>query len=256
MHKKPNIEIVILGSGTRVLLPDRSMSGYAIRAADCLVLLDCGDGVIRRGLEAGLPMIEIDAILFTHLHLDHIADLPPLLWALHGEGQIRAHRPLHLYGPGGLRSFFNGLSGLYGEWIEKLPPPVVVREVNRECFSVGPWTVETLPMNHGLPANGYRLSSPERIIAYTGDTGLSEEVVALAEDADLLIIECSFPNGQGIAGHLTAGEAGRIAAQANCRRVLLTHLYPESLAADVVAQCREHFRGPIELSHDLKRLSM
>jgi len=248
------IELIVLGSGTRVLLAERSMSGYAIITSEGFLLLDCGDGVLRRGLEAGLPMLGIDAIFISHLHLDHIADLPPLLWSLHGEGQQRADRPLHLYGPPGLRNFFEGMIGLYGEWIRRIPCEIVVQEVLRERFSVGAFHVQAYCMEHGIPANGYRLQTHNKVLAYTGDTGPCEEVITMARAADLLITECSFPNGKETPTHLTAGEIGRIAAQAQCKRVLLSHLYPETLQVDAIGQCREYFSGEIELSHDLKRL--
>ncbi|MCG3155614.1 MAG: hypothetical protein DKINENOH_02221 [bacterium] len=250
------ITLTVLGSGTRVLLPERSMAGYALRCDDHLLLLDCGDGVIRRGLEAGLPLIAVDAILITHLHLDHIADLPPLLWALHGEGKQRQDRPLHLYGPPGLRNFYEGLAVLYGKWIDNIVVPIHVQEVSAQTFQAGPWQVHTLPMNHGVPANGYRLQAGSAVLAYTGDTGPCPEIAKLAAEAEVLIAECSFPNGQGLANHLTAGEVGEIARAANCRRVLLSHLYPESLAAPVVAQCREFFSGEVKLAGDLDRLTL
>ncbi len=250
------IEIIVLGSGTRVLLAEHSMAGYAVRCRDYFLLLDCGSGVIRRGLEAGLPMIAVDAILFSHLHLDHIADLPPLLWALHGEGRQRAERPLHLFGPPGFRSFFEGLPVLYGNWIAEIAPTIIVQEIYSDIFQAGPLQVQALPMNHGMPANGYRLQTSQRTLAYTGDTGPCDEIVRLAQNADLLIAECSFPNEHGTWNHLTAGEVGGFAQRAQCRRVLLSHLYPQSLAIDVVAQCREKFSGEIKLAQDLERLTL
>jgi ribonuclease BN (tRNA processing enzyme) len=78
--------------------------------------------------------------------------------------------------------------------------------------------------------------------------------VALAKNVDWLIIECAFPNGHKMPTHLTAGEAGQLAARAQARRVLLTHFYPECFEVDVTAQCREFFFGEIELASDLKRL--
>jgi ribonuclease BN (tRNA processing enzyme) len=248
------VEITVLGSGTRVLLRERSMSGYAVSRPDFFLLLDCGGGAIRRALEAELPILHVDAILFSHLHLDHIADLPELLWALDGEGRQRAERPLRLFGPPGFGNFFAGLSALYGKWIERLPVPVLIHEVERERFTLGPWQIETLPMFHGTPANGYRLEAQGKILAYTGDTGPCEEIVTLARDADWLIIECSFPDGHKMPTHTTAGEVGQAAARANCRRVLLTHFYPECFSVDLAAQCRKFFSGEIELASDLQRL--
>lgn len=250
------LEFLVLGSGTRVPLKERSMAGYAVRTAENFLLLDCGDGVLRRGLEAGLPMLQVEAILFTHLHLDHVADLPPLLWALHGEGAQRAEKPLYLFGPSGFKNFFEGMIDLYGEWIHRIPCEIIVREVVRERFSIGNCEVQTYYMEHGIPANGYRLEHENKTLAYTGDTGPCEEAIALAREADLFIAECSFPNGSESATHLTPGEVGKIAAQAKCKRVLLTHLYPQALRADIVSQCREYFSGEIELSRDLQRLML
>jgi ribonuclease BN (tRNA processing enzyme) len=247
-------EITVLGSGTRVLLRERSMSGYAVYRPDFFVLLDCGDGAIRRALEAGLPILHVDAVLFSHLHLDHVADLPALLWALDGEGRQRADRPLRLFGPPGFGNFFARLSQVYGNWVERLAMPVLVHEVQRERFMLGPWQIETLPMAHGIAANGYRLESEGKILAYTGDTGPCDEVVALARRADCLIIECSFPDGQATPTHLTAGEVGQLAAKAECKQVVLTHFYPECFVVDVAAQCQKFFSGRVELASDLQRL--
>ncbi len=247
-------EITVLGSGTRVLLREHSMSGYAVSHRDFFLLLDCGGGVIRRTLEADLPILHVDAILFSHLHLDHVADLPELLWALDGEGQQRADRPLRLFGPPGFGNFFASLSALYGKWLERLPLPVLIHEVEGERFTLGPWQIQTLPLFHGMPANGYRLEAEGKTLAYTGDTGPCEELLALARDADCLIIECSFPDGHTMPTHLTAGEVGQLAAKAECKRVLLTHFYPECFAVDVAAQCRNFFSGEIELASDLQRL--
>ena len=230
------------------------MAGYAVRHRDYFVLLDCGDGVIRRGLEAGLPMTCVDALLISHLHLDHIGDLPPLLWALHGDSETRQHRPFSLYGPPGFRDFFYQFVSLYGDWVQNIAAPIVVDEISDTEFDLGPWRVMTLPMAHGIPANGYRLQSNSKSICYTGDTGWCETAVHLASNSDLLITECSFPNGTQLATHLSAGEVGQLASQAHCRKVSLSHLYPESLAADVIGQCAEFFDGKIELATDLQRL--
>ncbi|MGH7495652.1 MAG: MBL fold metallo-hydrolase [bacterium] len=254
MRAATEIEITVLGSGTRVLLHDRSMSGYAVRRQDFFLLLDCGDGVIRRGLAAGLQMLEIDAILISHQHPDHVADLPPLLWALHGEGHLRSQRPLYLFGALGFKKFFEGISSLYGDWVGEIPLPIIVHEVFQQDFEIGPWRVHSLPMQHGIAANGYRLECDGKIIAYTGDTGPCAEAITLAREADLFICECSFPEGEEMPTHLTAKQAGQIAAEARCHKLLLTHFYPSCLAVDPASQARELFSGKVELAGDLMRL--
>jgi ribonuclease BN (tRNA processing enzyme) len=254
MSLNPEIELTVLGSGTCALQLHRSMSGYALRNKDFFVLLDCGNGVLRRCLEAGLRPFEIDAILISHLHVDHSADLVPLLWALKYAPEVNRSKPLQFFGPPGLQEFFKRLPSIYGSWIENFSFSLIVRDVRQEEFVVGPWRVKTLPMQHGNKANGYRLQSGSKVIAYSGDTGECAEVMSLGKNADLLILECSFADDHGAQNHLHAAQAARLGRRAECRKLLLTHFYPECDQKDILAICRKEFSGSIELAADLMRL--
>jgi ribonuclease BN (tRNA processing enzyme) len=88
----------------------------------------------------------------------------------------------------------------------------------------------------------------------SGDTDYCQSIVDLAREADLLVLECSFPEGRKVEGHLTPSLAGRIASESHCRRLLLTHLYPVCDSADVVGPCRDIFKGDIILAEDLMRV--
>jgi len=252
----PEIELTIVGSGTCALQSQRSMSGYALRHKNFFMLMDCGDGVLRRCLEAGLKPFEIDALLISHLHIDHIADIVPLLWGLKHAPDLKREKPLHFFGPPGLQQFFEKLPAIYGRWLENFPFPLVVKNVAQEEFTVGPWKANTLPMQHGAAANGYRLQSGEKVIAYSGDTGECAEVINLGKRADLFILECSFAKDYGAENHLHALQAGRIARQAECKKLILTHLYPECDQADILSICRKEFSGSVELASDLMRLML
>ena len=81
-------------------------------------------------------------------------------------------------------------------------------------------------------------------------------IVELAKGADLLILECSFPDDEAIAGHLTPSEAGEIAARAGVKRLVLTHFYPEILTTDIEAECRKTYQGDLLLATDLMSLSV
>jgi len=78
----------------------------------------------------------------------------------------------------------------------------------------------------------------------------------LARGADLLILESSFPDGQGIEGHLTPSQAGDIATRSGAKRLLLTHFYPECLKSDIETQCRKTYQGELILATDLMSLSV
>jgi ribonuclease BN (tRNA processing enzyme) len=80
--------------------------------------------------------------------------------------------------------------------------------------------------------------------------------VELAKGSDLLILECSFPDDEAIAGHLTPSEAGDIAARAGAKKLVLTHFYPEILTTDIQAQCRKTYQGNLVLATDLMSLSV
>jgi ribonuclease BN (tRNA processing enzyme) len=98
-----------------------------------------------------------------------------------------------------------------------------------ETLHIGPFRADTRLLPHWLPNAGVRLTAGDRTLAYTGDTGPSPEVVALARDADLLLAEASYVDvvPADSRAHLTsARDAGRQAATAGVGRLLLTHLMP------------------------------
>jgi ribonuclease BN (tRNA processing enzyme) len=113
------------------------------------------------------------------------------------------------------------------------------------------------PMTHTPESIGYRIELADgKSIAVSGDTDYSETIVDLALEADLLVLECSFPEGKKVEGHLTPSLAGRIASESHCKRLLLTHLYPVCDSTDIVGQCKEVFKGEIILAEDLMRVKV
>jgi ribonuclease BN (tRNA processing enzyme) len=110
------------------------------------------------------------------------------------------------------------------------------------------FTILSAPVNHTPHSLGLRVEDNSgKVIVYSGDTGYCEEIVDLSSDADLLIIESSFPDGEGIKGHLTPSQAGDIATRSEAKRLLLTHFYPECLKVDIEAQCRKTYQGELIL---------
>ena len=92
------------------------------------------------------------------------------------------------------------------------------------------------------------MEAGSRSLVYSGDTDVSDSLVALARGADLLVLEAANPFK--VPGHLTPGEAGRLAARAGARRLLLTHFYPPCDAVDVVALAAQEFAGEIIRAED------
>jgi ribonuclease BN (tRNA processing enzyme) len=170
----------------------QACSGYLVEHDGFRVLVDPGYAVVPRLLEL-VAAEDVDAVLLSHGHPDHCADLNPLLRA----------RVLN----GGAPSAFTA----------------------GESFEVGPLRVDTWPLPHSVPNAGLRLEAGGRVLAYTGDTGPSAAIVELARAADLFLAEASFAEQvpASAASYLSsARQAGEAAAAAGAGRLLLTHLLP------------------------------
>jgi ribonuclease BN (tRNA processing enzyme) len=93
-------------------------------------------------------------------------------------------------------------------------------------------------------------------VTVSGDTDVTDELVHLARDTDLLVCESSMPDDLKVRGHLVPSEAGKIAASARAKRLLLTHFYPPCDEVDVVAQAAAVFSGEIIRAEDLMVLAV
>jgi ribonuclease BN (tRNA processing enzyme) len=248
------MEITVLGSGTATPSLERNASGLVIRASNSWVLVDMGPGTMRRMCEAGLDSKSIDAILITHFHPDHVSDLVPFLFASnYGYGEIRK-APFHLVGPTGLEQFYMGLVGVYGDWIVPKGDRLIVKEVNAnepESFNLNGMLIHSRPAVHSFPSLHYRIEADGVSATVSGDTDFSEGLIALAQGTEVLICECSMPEGWKLPGHLVPLEAGRIAAQAQAKKLVLTHFYPPCEDADVISQAASVYSGEIVKARDL-----
>jgi len=255
MASHPAVSLTVLGSGTAVPSLIRCSAGYLLRTPGFAALVDCGNGVLRQLLRTEQPYAELDAVFVTHTHADHVAALVPLLHALNLLPPPRV-QPLHLFGPPGFVGF-----------VEDRVLPVSSSPISYEVRAVEAGqsthfrdaTVTTAPTVHtqSTASVAYRFEINGRSIVLSGDADADSDLVRLALDANLLILDCSFPNALKTPGHLCAGECGRLAHEARVRTVVLSHLYPTSLPDSVrVEECREHFAGEIILAEDLLRLRL
>ncbi len=125
------------------------------------------------------------------------------------------------------------------------------------CHDADGWRVETMPVRHNPESVAYRVSLDHGpAVVYSGDTDYSENLVALAREADLLICEAARPDEDPVRGHLTPSLAGRMAAEAGAHQLLLTHFYPDCENVDLAAQCRRTYAGPVLLARDLMTLEV
>lgn len=246
------MELIVLGSGTSFPVADRALPAYAVRAGGVTLLLDCGAGAHRQLAKAGLRLQDVDAILVSHRHLDHVSDLPQILFTLRIPRFGRT-APLVVAGPPGMRDYVDGLARLNTPWLEA-PYGLAVRDLLDAETSVGPVRVEAREVVHTKPSVAYRLTCEDRTLVYSGDVGDCPQIVEAARGADLLLLECAQPDDDPIDSHLTPSLCGRIAAAANPGHLVLTHFYPAVLETDIVGAVRRAgYSGPLTLATDLAR---
>ncbi len=250
------MRVTILGAGTAIPQHWHSPAGIYVQVAGEHLLLDAGPGTLQRLAAAGAPWARLHRIFLSHFHLDHCLDLASILFALRIP-DMKRRAPLTVYGPPGLRRLYRDLNTAFHGWLTPRGFRLVLREVWQDELRLPGYRVSVRPVRHvATPAVGYRLTAAGKSLAYSGDTDVCPSLLDLGRIADLLILECSTPDARKVAGHLTPGDCGRLAAAASCRRLVLTHFYPVFAGVDIRAAVRRHFRGPLTLARDFLRLTV
>lgn len=249
------ITVTILGSGTCVPSLKRSSCSVLMQTGTSKLLIDSGPGTMRRLLEAGITIFDLTCIFYSHFHPDHTSELVPLIFATKYPDGDRRQTPLTLVAGRGFADFFIGLKSVYGKWIELTPGLLKILELNntaRDSHRFKDFTVESIPVEHNAESIAYRITSVDGYSAvYTGDTDYSENIIDLAQNADLLICESALPDSLRVKGHLTPSLAGEIATRAGIGKLVLTHFYPECDQVDIEQECRKTYAGPLIIAEDL-----
>ncbi len=255
-----DINITILGSGTCVPSLRRTSCSVLIETGGKKLLFDSGAGVMRRLLEAGETIFDIDFIFYSHFHPDHTGELVPFFFATKYPTEKQRQTLLTITAGRGFKRFYDDLKAVYGHWIELEEGLLNIAELDiqiadRRIYKA--FTVLSIPVVHNPESIAYRIISLQgKSVVYSGDTDFSENLIMLSQDADLLICESAFPDEQKTPGHLTPSLAGAIAKQANVRKLVLTHLYPQCDLTDIRAQCRRNYDGPLIIAEDLMKIEI
>lgn len=238
------MRLTVLGGCGAWPTREQACSGYLVEHDGFRVLLDPGYATFPRLLEYGEPG-DVDAVLVSHGHPDHCADLNPLLRARAlGDEHPRA---LPVHAPRGALDAVLALDrpGMLADACD-------LHEFDPGArFEAGPFRVDTWLLPHHVANAGMRLTAGGRVLAYTGDTGPSPDLVPLARDADLLLSEATHVDRVPPADApflLSARLAGEYAARAGAGRLLLTHLWPGTEVGAARHAAAASFREPVDVA--------
>jgi ribonuclease BN (tRNA processing enzyme) len=274
-HK--GVELQVLGSGGPELEDQRASTSYLLwQDGRPRVLIDSGGGSALNFGRSGAHVAQLDAILFTHLHIDHSADFPALIKSSYFEER---KQPLPVYGPPGndsfppttefVADFFDAKRGAYRYLADFLAGnddgyKLVAHDVSlsaqevRTVFKSADITAAATPVIHGgVPAIAWRVTLGGKNIVFSGDTnGNNGNLERLAKDADIFVAHNAIPEGETGAArqlHMPPSVIGRIANVAKVKTLVLSHRMLRSLGheSQTQAQIVKVYQGPVTFAADL-----
>lgn len=268
-----NIKIILLGTGVG---PPVNLRQYGastlIEAGDVRLLFDCGRGATLRLAQVGVPLGSISRLFLTHLHSDHVIQIPDLLLT----GWVGGGRkvPLEVWGPEGTSNMMDHLRQAFAFDIhmrrdvdEKAPGDgieVVSHDIkqgvvfDQQGIKVTAFLVDHSPVT---PVFGYRIDYRGRSVVLSGDTRVSENLIRFAQGVDVLVhevldaetVRAWFPANPKmaeaiLAKHTTPEQAGEVFARVKPRLAVYSHA-PD--VERVITQTRRTYAGPLQGAEDL-----
>jgi ribonuclease BN (tRNA processing enzyme) len=226
------MQITFIGSGDAFGSGGRLNTCFHVAGAKVNFLIDCGASSLI-GLKARrVPLNAIQAFFITHFHADHFGGVP--FFILDAQFFSKRTEPLSIVGPPGLTSWYERVleTAFPGSSLTKPKFPLQLVELcASESREVAGVTVKSFQVNHGNPGGpffAYRLEAEDRIIAYTGDTEWTDELIPAAAGADLFIAESYFFNKK-VKLHLDLETLVEKLPLIQPRRLVLTHMSDDML---------------------------
>ncbi len=282
MSRTDTLAFTFLGTGAPPVSPRRAGPAHLVEAAGCKLLIDCGSGVSQRLVAAGTPGADIDALIVTHEHSDHLVDFYQLVISSWHQGRSK---PWRVLAPepalANMQAQYEAFARERALRIafEKRPDATGLEVVFEELrgglvAGTGGLAVEAFLVDHKPvePAFGLTLSCGGGRIVFSGDTRLTPSLERAAQDCDLLVcevfIDAQMPVVAGVRSaetvasvasyHMTPSIVAGLAVRSGAKALALTHLVPP--AADTGALAREiraaGFSGPLIVGEDLMRVTL
>lgn len=274
------MDVTLLGTGCPQVSTERYGPASLVRHGGGTFLVDCGSGATQRLLGAGSAGRDIDAVLLTHLHTDHVIDLYQLVISSWHQGR---DRPQVVFGPRGTRTFVDGTMAVWASERaqriahEKRPSTAALEiEVHEiaagEVLRHGDLRVSAVDVAHQpvKHAFGFVFETGGRKLVFSGDTAYCPALIAAARGADVLVHECfihremTLTTGRTAEGlrnvasyHTLSSEVGKVAREAQVKCLVLNHFVPVRFdKSALLAEVRLDYGGPVVVGEDLMRLDL
>lgn len=241
--------LVLLGTGTCQLEVQRKASSVLVELEGLRILYDLGRGIADRLVEVGSRQDDLEHIVLSHFHPDHLSDLIPYLHAACWSQVDPRSRDLHIHGPVGLRVQMMRLLSLFGpDTLQRHDRfQIHLHEHRGEVLNLGGRTFQWVDLppadNHGL-----RFEVGGKVYVLTGDAGFGDPLVKCLTGVDVAVID---------SGHSTDAEIVELAVRSGAQRILCSHLYRPIDGPGLTAEARGRgYAGVIDVAEDLEVLEL
>ena len=241
------MRITVLGYQSPYPGPNGATPGYLVETRAARILLDCGSGVLAQ-LGNHTPIYHLDALLLSHYHHDHIADVGVLQYGIMVHqlfSQRPTEKPLPIYAPA--QPIANAQSLPYKQATTFHPVD------EKTQMTIGDIQISFLRTDHGEgdPCFAMRLEASGKVLVYGADSGPHTNWKGFADEADLFICEGTYLDHnkpKEPKGHLSVSEAAQLAQELACRSLMITHLYAEYEVEEVKNQAKAYQNGPCHIA--------
>lgn len=264
------MKLTILGSGSALINKKRASASMMLEAGKKLLLFDYGWGAPLNIVRAGFDIQKINQIFISHPHADHMGSLINILQSTLVSGifypKTKRTQPLYLHGYRGFKNDLDTLIKMMSPELKivKLPFEIKVFEYHQDKKIIDNLKIYGQEVRHfpeEFHSVAFRVDYLKKSFVYSGDCGYDENLVKLAQNADLGAIEATLtPNYYKKYGpkpnHLSANEVGMVADKANLKKIVLFHLYDKlKYAGDRIKAVKENFKGQVIISKDLQTIN-
>lgn len=237
------MKLTIIGFWGGYPATDEATSMYVLERDGFLLVIDVGSGALAK-FQKYKKVSDIDAVILSHYHADHIADVGVLQHAILVQSLITGQdKQIPIYGHMEDEVQFRKLSHDYTIGTAYDPNNVM---------NIGPFFIRFLKTKHSVPCYGMRITDGRKTVVYTADSAYQSEWIKFSRDADLFITDCNFYAGQDAtsAGHMTSEEAATVARQANVKEMILSHLPHFGDHEQLLVEAQKIYDGKISLAYE------
>jgi ribonuclease BN (tRNA processing enzyme) len=237
-----SMKITVLGCWGGYPKVHEASTGYLLEHEGFHLLVDCGSGVLSK-LQEYIKPEQLDAVIISHYHADHIADIGVLQHAILIQRYISGEKKtLPIYGHTKDKIDFERLT--YKD------VTVGIAYNPSEQLEIGPFKISFLETNHPVPCYAMRIEAGGQALVYTADSSFKESFISFTKGAQLLLCECNFYEHMDgtSAGHMNSKDAGTLAEKAGVQQLVLTHLPHFGNIEQLKEEVKKYFQGDVLLA--------